>query len=252
MAVAYRSDTGSFTANGVTGQQSASFVTTQPSSGDFVISGGAIWNGGASWTETITDNQANSYSAAIRRHQGTQGTSPPWATSEAVAMVHYAMNVTSSGTFTCRWQASASDTEYFTVAGIAFSGVATTGALDVTASDGAASTSKSSQTSGTTATTAQADEVAISALCMSADNTYGPFTTTGWTQYVNNGIPAVPGGIIYKILAATGTQEVTWTYNTTGSASTNQAAVIATFKGATPPVTDGPKLRVVSSPLIWR
>jgi hypothetical protein len=231
MAVAYRSDTGVLVVVGGTGQQSQSFVSTQPSAGDLVVSGGAGWNA-AAWSATVSDNQSNTYSRAVGIESDDGDTSEPYGGSEPVALIHYCPNVASSGTFTARWQWSASDTEYMTVGAVAFSGAATSSPLDVTASNYHAASARSSTSSGTTGTTAQADAVAVSALALSANDEWGPFTTTGWTQISDPGLPGLGGGIAYKILSATGTQELTWTYNTTTTSDTNHAACIVVLKGA--------------------
>jgi hypothetical protein len=255
MAIAYRSDTGILAVTAVTGQQTKNFVSTNPSAGDAVFSGGAMWNA-ASWTETIDDNQWNTYTRAVGRSPQNQGTSPPWTASGGPAIVAASLNVASSGTFTARWQCSAADTEYMTVGAVAFSGVRSSGALDVTATNGVSTTAQSSQTTGTTAATAQEDEVAISALMLSANNNYAPFTTTNYTQITSGGGSGeLPGGIAYRILSATGTQSLTWTYNITSSADTDHAAVIAVYKGLDPwtPEQDSTyKVRLVASPMIWR
>ena len=111
-----------------------------------------------------------------------------------------------------------------------WSGLVTSAATDQTAvSDG--TTAGPSPTSGTTAATSQASELAIAVMC---DNTgLNPETITdptGWTNiyHQTNGATYDAGAAAYKVLSATGTQVATWG---TGD-NVNWVGCIATFKAA--------------------
>ena len=126
------------------------------------------------------------------------------------------------------WTFASSDG--YAVALIEYSGLDTTAPFDVGADAWSSQTDVSSQTTGTTATTTQAEEVAV-AMCM----TWGPDYTASLTNTFSeilHGYAAIGGdmtvSIAEKQLSSTGTQETTFSGFTNDWA---QAAIV-TLKGA--------------------
>ena len=127
-----------------------------------------------------------------------------------------------------------------------YSGLVTSNVLDASAVANSNDVSVSSQTSGTTAATAQADELAITFFGIDTDDSAD--LTRSWTNsftevlYIDNPNPLGTAGlgIGQKTLSTIGTQETTasWTgsYNGGSGAGVDQAcAGIATFKVAAEP-----------------
>ena len=112
------------------------------------------------------------------------------------------------------------------------SGLAKSAAFDVSA-DGGADTTSTTHSSGTTATTAQANEICIAA--MNSDGAGGSGSNTvsqSFTIPTNGDAPGTDSGglkstLAYKIVSATGTFETTFT-----SLSTDGDAIICTYKAA--------------------
>lgn len=117
-----------------------------------------------------------------------------------------------------------------------YSGLAISSVLDQVANDGLNSgTNVTSRTSGTTAATAQADELAIAAWG-TAGGVTGPSYTNGFAAELN--ITRLQ--IASKIVSVTGTQESTQTW-TTGRACGAQIATFKAFVSMLPQqVTVGP------------
>lgn len=120
---------------------------------------------------------------------------------------------------------------------VEYSGINTVSPLDVHKSNPGTSSPTSS---GTTGTTAQANEVAVSGVndskgASSAGNAF-TITSSGWTEEAEVGATTgtqnnrTDGAFDQKILSATGTQQATNTYS--AATSLNYAATIATFKEA--------------------
>lgn len=240
MAIARRSDTGSLIADGVSGAQSIAFVTTMPSAGDLIVAGGGIDGNGTNITPVIADNQGNgNYTIDVQQSTRAADTSQE-------AVIGSKANVASSGTFNVTFNSGTSGFYLGGCGGIAFSGAATSSALDAPAVTSARTENadQSSQSTGTTATTAQADEVAVIALSVGNSGNLNTLTATGFTVVGNspNGTLHAVGGIAFKVLVATGTQSGTWTYGvSSGSVADDHAAAIATYKGAGGTVADNPR-----------
>ena len=115
-----------------------------------------------------------------------------------------------------------------------WAGALTSGALDVATSANA--TTAQTNTSGTTAATAQASELSVVALCVDSGAGVADAVITnppaGYTtlQYAGNTTTNEGTQHSYKVLAATGTQSVTWSW-TDGTTLLSQGA-IATFKAS--------------------
>lgn len=200
-------------------------------------------------TNAVTDSKSNSYTRRQIQVDGSGG--------HSVCAIFESQNLASAGsahTVTI----SPTGTQSALIAGaVEYSGAATSNAQDVgTLLNGSASPSPDT---GPTATTAQADEV-FCAACSStagapatwARNQAGSAPASGWTVVAtetdNSDYQA--GDSVDVIATATAAAEHFWS---TSPDDGNWAAVIETYKaaGGAPPPT-GPKLQVVSSPLIWR
>lgn len=117
---------------------------------------------------------------------------------------------------------------FVTVAIFEFSGLATSAIADVGTTNSGSSTSHST---GTTAATAQADELAI-AVDTHSGGTSTPTVSAGWTlssagQGLETDSDNMPIATARRILSATGTQSATFTWQ-----NAQYTAAIQTFKGA--------------------
>jgi len=233
MAVAYRADAGGLTVSGASTAQNLSFPGTQPVAGDLVVAGGG-WYVGTLATRTITDNQGGG-TYAIARVQDEESGSTTQPIAAGIAGVWYRENITNAGTFTLTFDTDQNPAGvYYACSAIAFSGVATSGALDVVASAFTADVDQASQGTGTTGSKANSDSVAITALCVGNDINVNTLTVTGYSTVVTvtDGTANQVGGLAYKVLSAGGTETATWTYGlSSGGAANDHAAVIAVFKG---------------------
>lgn len=129
---------------------------------------------------------------------------------------------------------------------VEFSGLATSGSLDATVTSGKGSGTGTSQSTGTTPATVQADELSLVAFCM-GDTGVGstnvgltdPITNYTTLQLVQDDQADLATQHAYRVLAATGTQAVTFAW-TNSHATQFWEAAIATFKGAASSGTGGP------------
>jgi hypothetical protein len=118
-----------------------------------------------------------------------------------------------------------------------WSGVATSGFFDVATSAHSEAGAQTSQATGTTATTAQADEVVLISLCVAASPGANPMGLTdpvsGFTtlKNVDNDQSDIGTMHSFKVISATGTQTATFNW-TDNSALEGTVANIATFKAA--------------------
>lgn len=138
-----------------------------------------------------------------------------------------------SGTHTVTPQAN--DTHLTTL--VEFSGLVTSGLFDASVAAQNGSGTGTSQATGTTGVTAQADELSIIAFCMGAGTGSAnvgltdPVTNYITLQIGQNDASSVAMMHAYRVLSATGTQSATFTWTVSDAAQWWQAA-IATFKAA--------------------
>lgn len=180
------------------------------------ISVGAFWytsDGTASAAGDVTDTR-NTYALDRSRINGTAHVGL-WSTQNVGA-----------GANTVVVNPPAADA-YLECVATEFSGIATSSAFDVGADNAATSTTP---TSGTTATTAQADALAIAALSHVGSAATGIDLPSGYTNLhlVQDNSTRQPGSVDYLILTATGTQSASW--GTT--ASSPWAGAIVVYKAA--------------------
>lgn len=202
-----------------TGVTSNGSFATLPSVGNSII----IVMSGAGATidfSAVSDNQggSNGWSQAV------QSAAPDANRSRAA--VWYCQNVvTSAGTFTITVTHTNGQGQW---SAVEYSGMLTSGMIDRVLS--AHSSSAVNPTVGPTSSTAQADEVVASSMCIRA--TQASITVDSGTQEYETLDFATdePGEGDTKIISAVGAQTTTWTV---GSVSANGwSAAIATFKVA--------------------
>ena len=184
--------------------------------GNFLTLLNSVYITGAPPNNTPSDSVGNTWNT----------TTAPTPHDDTNAFINYAMNVGAQDTIVT--------IDYGTTFAIdavfaEYSGIATASALDVqTANDSAGSTTP---TSGTTASTAQADELVLT--CLAIGTLVNPVgidaATTGYTnlfvQQDNNAHVGASGD--YKIVSAAGAQSAAWG---TLNGSYSWSAKIATFK----------------------
>lgn len=121
------------------------------------------------------------------------------------------------------------------------SGMATSSEFDVSATNECLTATTCA--SGTTAATAQADELAMTALGIPSSRTITPdgAYTTPTNGDKSTSCGSACGSVSYKILAATGTQSATWTLDSSNTMET----AIGTYKGAAAAAT-GKRRRVMT------
>ena len=164
---------------------------------------------------------------------GIAGVGALWFSSTFAVLVglFYEVNA-ASGTHTVTFEANALDNKTLSE----FSGMATASVLDVSQAALTSNSDITSQVTGTTGTTAQADELIIIALAAAAPSGANPMGLTnpvsGFTtlQIWDNSLSGLPTFHAYKIVSATGTQSATfnWTAHETNMGA---HAAIAAFKG---------------------
>jgi hypothetical protein len=118
-----------------------------------------------------------------------------------------------------------------------FSGLVVSGLFDVAKSAGSLVANHTSQVTGTTATTAQASELVVIALCVGAGSGANPMNivdpVSGFTtlQLVDNDATSVGTHHSFEVIAATGTQSANESWTATEATITSMGC-IATFKAA--------------------
>ncbi len=194
-----------------------------PAAGNFIGVGVSVFSGSADLpTGCVTDNQGNgSYPRAVRG---------PVHAINTVSGIFYAENIGSpSGTFTITVDPSGTG-NLIEFGAAEFSNMATSASLDKTQTNEGDS---STPTSGTTATTTQADELVLAVLATgNSSSALGIDLPSGFTNITINQDEASTVGhsFDYKIVSATGTQLADW-----GSVVVSNdpwSGCIATFKAA--------------------
>ena len=149
----------------------------------------------------------------------------------AIQGIFYEVNA-ASGTHTLTFQANASNNKTLSE----FSGMATASVLDVSQPALTSNSDITSQVTGTTGTTAQADELIVISLSLAAPSGAADVTFTnpvsGFTSLnvVPNDLSDIATFHAYKIVAATGTQAATFNW-VSHEANMGAHAAIAAFKG---------------------
>ena len=149
----------------------------------------------------------------------------------AIQGIFYEVNA-SSGTHTVTFELNCGNNKTLSE----FSGMATASVLDVSQPALTSHSDITSQVTGTTGTTAQADELIIIALALAAPGGANPvgFTNpvSGFTtlNVVQNDLSDIATFHAYKIVSATGTQTATFNW-TSHESNMGAHAAIAAFKG---------------------
>jgi hypothetical protein len=217
------------------GSSSAFSFGTLPASGSAVFVTIFGFNS-LGYNATVTDNQGNSYSVV---------SSDPGFSNRTRALIAYAANVTSSGTFTVTINHTQGSGNYLIARATSFTGLATSSLLDQTGTnvDEFGPTPATVQTTGAT-TVANELVIAVASITDAADAAIS--TPSRYTEIMlenDFGLHAT-GEAAYMIVSSTGTQSASWTHGG-GYAWT---AVIATFKEP----TGAPAARRRAAPMIFQ
>ena len=197
-----------------------------PSAGDAIIAAVANWKSTTRHTfvnTEVTDNQGGSSGSYV------EDLNIPQYVPESDAGLVSRLNISSpSGTFTVTYTTNPSESIEITMGAIAARAVMTSSAKDVSATNTGVA---SPLNTGTTASTAQADELAVAFGIWSQDtNPATVGTPSGYTVIWTEGDwTYMLGGAYYKILSAIGTQNASWTV--TPVYVNYWAAGIVTYKG---------------------
>ena len=224
---------------GTWAQSTGRFVTTKTSGTRTTTAGNAIVvlahvRAPASpsfGTSDVTDSKGNTYTRLAFKIQ-TNGSQ------YAGTGIYYCANPGSMGaSHTVTYTDTAASNCTIHIEAIEISGQDTAGGADVTATDG--NSSSGTPSTGTTAATAQADEIAIATA--GGYNAAAPSITATPSGYTDIANTAATDGFLgmsaYKILSATGTQTASWTIDQTTSivcgaiATIKAAAAVATGMG---------------------
>jgi len=203
--------------------QAVSFGSV-PSAGDTIIVDVSAFNANASvtWPPTgVVDDQGNTYAVAVAASDHN-------AVGYFADAIYYSTPIgATAGTFTVTAMPSVASA--ITMVAVEYAGLASANPVDVTASNTGASANASS---GTTAPTAQADELAVAVLGFTCNS--GTCTVTIPAGYAvrlteaNSAWENVEAAD--AILSTIGTQSAAWTTGGAGNSPPDYVACIATFK----------------------
>ncbi len=215
MAITRVQSTGKAHLDGTAGLLAVSFPAP-PTAGNLIVVYGVSYDEAAEHTAgNFTDNKGNTYSLAIAGIS-TGGARPSIA---------YLQNVpASTGTFTVTFDPATGT--YINLCAVEYSGVVTTGALDLTARNANAGTSPTVATG----VISQADELIVACACNTAGGNPATFNpdaafTEEWSE-VNGQLYVVSAGA-YRVVSSVASYTSTWTTD-----NENWSTVIATFKAA--------------------
>lgn len=227
MAAAFVQKTAKFTASAANSVTSAALTTTV---GNRLVVTVSTWHV-FGCTHTVSDNKGNSWANDVT---GSTSAGPGRATIASCNLV----TAGSGHTITVTSSQSDSGT-YFEGNCSEFSGIASSSAVDKTATDpGAASDTSATPT---TATTTQADELVVCALHINGNSTNCHITdppsgyTTIGVQQDNTTTCGYQSG--YKVVSATGAQSASWTFD---SSNSGDNGMIATYFASAPSVPSLP------------
>jgi hypothetical protein len=176
-----------------------------------------LTSGAADTISSIADDKGNTWNLAVSVAASTRKT-----------YIYYAMNAAAGATtVTVTYTAGQfPDTHYFIRE---YSGIATTSALDKTASNSNGTGYTDSHSTGTTAATTQANELVVAAVGSDANGDPTYTAPTGYADFESQGGQTYTWGACDdKIVSATGTQTATFG----STAYVNSQGAIATFKEA--------------------
>lgn len=234
MPVQYRSDIGTVVASAVSTNVLADFIAAaQPQPGDLIVAGGSFFEPTSNYSVTVTDNRSNTYNTALVLARDGDTTFPVTNNVGSAAMF-YAENIAAPGRIVLTFDVTAGTGNYFVCGAVAFSGVVSSGALDVTSSL-RTSGAVNSAGSGTTGAVALADCVAVSFWSYGLGSTnLLSVTASDYTVPCNQPssiLGSRQGGMGYKIITSLGTQSVTWNFGATTSAGSEMMVLLGVFKG---------------------
>jgi hypothetical protein len=222
MAIAYVRDLGKVRTTGASSSSASSFGAL-PAVGNAIVSVCNGFQGSATWTPDVTDNQGNAYSNAVTARDAINGFQ--------VCRIAYAEIGVSAGSFTVTQTASNLGASYFTWSAIEFSGVKDSSPVDQigTQAEGPGSTSITVNTAGNLT---ENDELVVSTVGLDSAVNHTSITASGYTSVYNepDGTTYDAGAGAYKILSggSGAGQSAAWSWTT--NSGTAEVAVIATFK----------------------
>jgi hypothetical protein len=210
---------------------SASFGTA-PAAGSLVLIGLVGWHDSGYDVTSVTDNKGNAYTIVKAAVAGRQR-----------AVIAYAENVSSGGTFTVTINNAGGSGNYLSWAAIEVTGVAASSSADQTstATDAGPQANDATVTTGATVT---ANELVFAVMSLSSSGSSNLHITSpgGYTNLASEQDFAAQNGFSadYKIISATGAQTAAWAHDdatgtdnpSPGGSSYGWTAAIATFKEA--------------------
>lgn len=206
---------GSAQGSNVLSVTSPTFTST---SANLLVANGVSDGHSAEATTPFSDSKSNTWAVGVALA----------VTSSVVSFVQrYAKNITGGASHTVTYTLDA--TGFPSIAVVEISGADTTSPFDQPASNKATSTNP--HTSGTTATTGQADEICVAGMTHSGGASETFASNNGYTvQTSQTNTANMPIVLSTKIVSATGTQAES--YNLTANNSVQYAAGVGTYKAA--------------------
>jgi hypothetical protein len=207
--------------------QSASFLSL-PSAGALIAVVVCGQQGVTFQTQTVTDNQGNTYTKAVELDIG--GDAP------GEAAIYYTANIPApSGTFTVTVTPVETSGNLLSMIALSYTGLEGSSVVDVVASNASASPTDASV--GPSSSTTVNDALILAAACMEAvDSDIAITGPAGYTERADQPDGFYPGfHVADKIVSSTGAQSAAWSHD-----DADTAAVLVAFKGAgsaPPPVT---------------
>lgn len=179
---------------------STTIALTGVTAGNFLVLAYSVWKSGGPGNGTPTDSLGNTWNT----------TTPSPNNSGGRAYVSYAMNVLGGDT-TVTLDTDASGAEYYNISFSEWSGIKTTGALDVESSDSGTSVSP---VSGTTGVPAQDDSLVIVSVMATQTGVsdMGFDLPAGFTNLYlrQNSVSEIAHSSDYKIITAAAAQSASW------------------------------------------
>lgn len=198
-----------------------------PTVGNAAIVVASIFVGNSTWTLTgVTDNQSgNAYT--------TRSAAATVGTTKTRVMIAHAVNIAASGTFTATITiAGGTGSTYLTIGMMEYSGLAISAAEDLNLSNDDIDTSGAVDANvGPTATTTQADALAIGATALnSSDSALTWVSPAGYTNRYRESNASLHQSIdvATKDLTAIGTETLQWSHD--NNASDKAGAVLVILK----------------------
>lgn len=206
----------------------SSFGTLPTTGNTIIVVIAGYMSGGFSISNTgVTDNQGGSSGSYLEAYAADSNCG-----GDARTKIFYRSNISApSGTFTIT--AVPGGSSYMTWAAIEVAGLANAGVVDRTGKNNTVLNSDTSLTITGSGSLAQNYELLVSGITDCSVNANANLTPgAGWTMdfVENDGANYNPAAFAHKIVNATTTPDITWTFTAPGIGT--EGGVLATFKGA--------------------